>query len=116
MLAGEPALLSDLRKRFVDTVGRLGDETDPEAFGAFVRRSAVVTLEREERAEIGNRYKVPHAVSEEILARKEFRDEIARGLGRDGADRSTRAWRRPRSASTSWSPCRAARPSTCSTR
>ena len=37
----------------------------------------MVTLEREERAEIGNRYKVPHAVSEEILARKEFRDEIA---------------------------------------
>ena len=38
----------------------------------------MVTLEREERAEIGNRYKVPHAVSEEILARKEFRDQIAR--------------------------------------
>jgi glycerol-3-phosphate O-acyltransferase len=73
-MAGEPALLSELRKRFVDTSG---DATDPEAFGAFVRRSAVVTLEREERAEIGNRYKVPHAVSEEILARKEFRDEIA---------------------------------------
>ncbi len=48
----------------------------PEAFAAYVRRSAVVTLEREERAEIGNRYKVPHAVSEEILARKEFRDQI----------------------------------------
>jgi glycerol-3-phosphate O-acyltransferase len=74
VMAGEPALLSELRKRFVDTSG---DATDPEAFGAFVRRSAVVTLEREERAEIGNRYKVPHAVSEEILARKEFRDEIA---------------------------------------
>jgi glycerol-3-phosphate O-acyltransferase len=77
VLAGEPALLSDLRKRYLDTSGAAADETDPEAFGAFVRRSAVVTLEREERTEIGNRYKVPHAVSEEILARKEFRDEIA---------------------------------------
>jgi glycerol-3-phosphate O-acyltransferase len=74
VIDGEPALLSELRKRFTDTSG---DATDPESFGAFVRRSAVVTLEREERAEIGNRYKVPHAVSEEILARKEFRDEIA---------------------------------------
>ncbi len=74
VLTGEPALLSELHKRFADTAG---DATDPDAFGAFVRRSAVVTLEREERAEIGNRYKVPHAVSEEILARKEFRDEIA---------------------------------------
>ena len=90
VLAGEPALLSDLRKRYLDTSGApapsTGDEADPEAFAAFVRRSAVVTLEREERAEIGNRYKVPHAVSEEILARKEFRDEIADGLGRDGPD------------------------------
>ena len=92
VMAGEPALLSDLRKRYHDTSGTpapsTGDETDPEAFAAFVRRSAVVTLEREERAEIGNRYKVPHAVSEEILARKEFRDEIAEvsaemGLTRD---------------------------------
>jgi len=81
VLAGEPALLSDLRKRYLETSGApapsTGDETDAEAFAAFVRRSAVVTLEREERTEIGNRYKVPHAVSEEILARKEFRDEIA---------------------------------------
>ena len=77
VLTGEPALLSELHKRFL-TRQTAGDaDTDPDAFGAFVRRSAVVTLEREERAEIGNRYKVPHAVSEEILARKEFRDEIA---------------------------------------
>jgi len=74
VLGGEPALLSNLRKRFVETAG---DIDDAEAFAAFVRRSAVVTLEREERAEIGNRYKVPHAVSEEILARREFRDQIA---------------------------------------
>jgi glycerol-3-phosphate O-acyltransferase len=84
VIDGEPALLSELRKRFQDTSGTSGDETDPEAFGAFVRRSAVVTLEREERAEIGNRYKVPHAVSEEILARKEFRDEIAAIAGEMG--------------------------------
>ena len=69
--------MSELRKRFAETVGGDAEDPDDEAFGAFVRRSAVVTLEREERAEIGNRYKVPHAVSEEILARKEFRDEIA---------------------------------------
>jgi glycerol-3-phosphate O-acyltransferase len=87
VLAGEPALLSELRKRFQETTGAVGDESDDgdlEAFGAFVRRSAVVTLERDERAEIGNRYKVPHAVSEEILARKEFREEIAEVAGEMG--------------------------------
>src|SRR4051812_48939722 len=73
-IAGEPALLSNLRKRYADTTGGADDS---DAFGAFVRRTAVVTLERQERAAIGNRYKVPHAVSEEILARREFRDEIA---------------------------------------
>jgi glycerol-3-phosphate O-acyltransferase len=80
VLTGEPALLSELRKRFLDTSGTArqeGNGSDGEAFGAFVRRSAVLTLEREERAEIGNRYKVPHAVSEEILASKEFRNDIA---------------------------------------
>jgi glycerol-3-phosphate O-acyltransferase len=87
VLAGEPATLSELRKRFRETTGVDGDasdEADLDAFGAFVRRSAVVTLERDERAEIGNRYKVPHAVSEEILARKEFRDEIAAVAGEMG--------------------------------
>jgi glycerol-3-phosphate O-acyltransferase len=86
VLAGEPALLSELRKRFLEATGADHGSagSDAEAFGAFVRRSAVVTLERDERAEIGNRYKVPHAVSEEILARKEFRDEIAAVAGEMG--------------------------------
>ncbi len=84
VLTGEPATLSELRKRFAETVGGDAEDPDHDAFGAFVRRSAVVTLEREERAEIGNRYKVPHAVSEEILARKEFRDDIAEVSGEMG--------------------------------
>lgn len=75
VLAGEPALLSDLSRRFRASVG--ASEEDPEAFAAFVRRQAVVTLDRAERAEIGNRYKLPTDVGEEILSRAPFREQIA---------------------------------------
>jgi len=81
VLSGEPALLSDLRRRFAATVH---DPDDDQAFGSFVHRTALVTLERAERALIGNRYKIPHLVSEEILAGRDFRDQIAQIAAEEG--------------------------------
>jgi glycerol-3-phosphate O-acyltransferase len=53
VVAGEAALLTDLRKRYQAEVGSV---TGPEAFARYVRRAAVVTLERAERSLIGDRY------------------------------------------------------------
>ncbi len=76
VLTGAPALLSTLRDRHRTSSGSQAD--DPQDFARFVRRAAVVTLERAERSFIGDRYKVPHHVAEEILARAEFRAELVR--------------------------------------
>lgn len=76
VLTGQPALLSELRARYAKQSG--GDVEDPQDFARFVRRAAVVTLERAERSFIGDRYKVPQHVAEEILARAEFRAELVR--------------------------------------
>ena len=82
VLTGAPALLSQLRSRHRRTVG--SHAGDPEDFARFVRRAAIVTLDRAERSFIGDRYKVPHHVAEEISSRAEFRSrlvEIARDTG-----------------------------------
>ncbi|MBC7308684.1 MAG: glycerol-3-phosphate 1-O-acyltransferase [Tetrasphaera sp.] len=74
VLTGDPALLSELRERHRRTSGSRA--ADPEDFARFVRRAAIVTLERAERRFIGDRYKVPRHVAEEILARAEFRAKL----------------------------------------
>ncbi len=75
VLTGDPATLGELRRRFATVVA--GDDvTDDDQFVAFVRRAAIVALERTERGLIGDRYKVPHAVAEEIMARSQFRAEL----------------------------------------
>lgn len=82
VLTGAPALLTQLRSRHRRTVGSHAE--DPEDFARFVRRAAIVTLDRAERSFIGDRYKVPHHVAEEISSRAEFRSrlvEIARDTG-----------------------------------
>ena len=53
VLTGAPALLSDLRRRHRGTSGSRAD--DPADFARFVRRAAIVTLERAERSFIGDR-------------------------------------------------------------
>ena len=78
--AGEPATLSDLRARFRDEVGG-----GPDGFGAFVARQATLAVERAERQVIGDRYKVPRLVAEQITASAGFRErvgELADRLGR----------------------------------
>ncbi len=70
MLTGEPARVTELRRRF---------EQQPTAdgFAAFVGRQAVLALARAERALAGLQYKVPRLVVEEISASARFRERIA---------------------------------------
>jgi glycerol-3-phosphate O-acyltransferase len=83
ILAGEPALASELRRRWRDAGG-----TDTHLIAGlpeFVCRQAALALERAERRLRGARYKVPRFVREEILARPDFRGglaALARELGR----------------------------------
>lgn len=74
IVAGEPALLSDLRARYQ---AEAGSSSDADAFARYVRRAAVVTLERAERRLIGDRYKVPRLVAEQITDRPAFRAELS---------------------------------------
>ncbi|MFI7587264.1 glycerol-3-phosphate 1-O-acyltransferase [Spongisporangium articulatum] len=78
VVPGEPATLSDLRARH--HASGTGAELP-----AFVVRQALLTLERAERAVIGDRYKVPRLVVEEITSGPRFLREtasLARVLGR----------------------------------
>ncbi len=74
IVAGEPALLSELRTRYQAETGK---SQDPEAFARYVRRAAVVTLERAERRLIGDRYKVPRLVAEQITDGAAFRAQLS---------------------------------------
>ena len=74
VIPGEPARLSELRARFAAEVGPA--EPD-EAFGAFVARQALLACERADRALIGDRYKVPRLVAEQITASARFRERVA---------------------------------------
>ncbi|MBJ8344248.1 glycerol-3-phosphate 1-O-acyltransferase [Antrihabitans sp. YC2-6] len=84
VLTGEPATLDELRNRHLES----GGDPAPRSLARYVVRSAVVTLSRAERSVIGDRYKVPRLVVEEILDGAAFRkelDEIATksGMSRD---------------------------------
>ncbi|MCU1646384.1 MAG: plsB [Nocardia sp.] len=61
VLTGAPARLSELRANNPGAAGA------PEAFARAIVRAGIVALERAERAVIGDRYKVPRLVVEEIL-------------------------------------------------
>lgn len=74
VVVAEPAHASDLRRRWSREVGESGG---PQGFAAFVGRQATLALERAERALIGDRYKVPRLVVEQIMANSRFRDELA---------------------------------------
>ncbi|QLY31626.1 glycerol-3-phosphate 1-O-acyltransferase [Nocardia huaxiensis] len=66
VLTGQPARLSELRANNPDVAPA------PEAFARAIVRAGIVALERAERAVIGDRYKVPRLVAEEILDSREF--------------------------------------------
>ncbi|WP_306364610.1 glycerol-3-phosphate 1-O-acyltransferase [Nocardia sp. CC227C] len=78
VLTGQPARLSELRANNPGAVGAAA------AFARAIVRAGIVALERAERAVIGDRYKVPRLVAEEILDSPEFLrrlDDIAARTG-----------------------------------
>jgi glycerol-3-phosphate O-acyltransferase len=82
-VAGEPALLSELRERWRRR--GLADATETTGLAEFVARQAALALERAERRLRGARYKVPRLVEEEILSRPAVQGglaQLARELGR----------------------------------
>ncbi len=74
VIVGEPATLANLRRRYKAETQR---QPEPVAFARYVRRAAVLTLARAERQVIGERYKVPRLVAEQILDRADYREELA---------------------------------------
>jgi glycerol-3-phosphate O-acyltransferase len=72
VVAGDPATVSALRTRFEESTGGGGE------FAGFVRRQAVLALERAERRLVGDRYKVARLVGDEITASARFRERVAR--------------------------------------
>ncbi|MFI5958548.1 glycerol-3-phosphate 1-O-acyltransferase [Cryptosporangium sp. NPDC051539] len=71
VIVGKPATVDDLRERWQRQAGK-GD------FESFVRRQAVLALDRAERALIGSQYKVAQYVVEEITASPRFRTGLER--------------------------------------
>jgi glycerol-3-phosphate O-acyltransferase len=71
--AGEPAHALQLRREFRAETGGAGGRS---AFGAFVARRATVACDRAERLLIGDRYKVPRLVAEQITASAAFRRRV----------------------------------------
>lgn len=78
VLTGEPARLSEMRTRLVAADG----DPAPSSFSRFIVRNAVVTLERAERKVVGDRYKVPRLLAEQILDSPSFRRRIS-GIARE---------------------------------
>lgn len=76
IVAGEPALASNLRARWIEACGPSSAETV--GFAEFVSQKAALALERAERHVRGARYKVPRMVHEEILGRPAFRGGLAK--------------------------------------
>lgn len=82
VVEGEPASIADLRDRYAAGVAH------GESFGSFVAVQASLSSERAERQLIGERYKVPRLVAEQIGSSARFRKNaaaLAEELGRPEA-------------------------------
>lgn len=75
VLVGAPAKLSELRTNNPEAAALLRAGSG-EPFARAVVRAAVVALERAERTVIGDRYKVPQLVAEEILDSPDFQRKL----------------------------------------
>ncbi len=75
IVEGEPAPLSDLRRRWRDACG--SDTAQTLGLAEFVARQAALALERAERRVRGARYKVPRFVRDDILTRANFRGALS---------------------------------------
>ncbi|MCK9247388.1 MAG: glycerol-3-phosphate 1-O-acyltransferase [Solirubrobacteraceae bacterium] len=71
---GEPATARELDERFHSEEGG----GSPERRAAFVARQAQLACDRAERQVLGDRYKVPRHVAEQIAASASFHEDVAR--------------------------------------
>lgn len=76
IVAGEPAPLSELRRRWREAGGV--DAAYTTGLADFAAQQATLALERAERRLRGSRYKVPRFLCEDILGRPAFRGGLAR--------------------------------------
>nr|WP_202422717.1 glycerol-3-phosphate 1-O-acyltransferase [Gordonia sp. SID5947] len=82
VVQGEPATVGELRERYIH------EFADGEPFTAFVSVQASLSAERAERQIVGDRYKVPRLVAEQISSSARFQAraaELAAELGRPAA-------------------------------
>ncbi|MGI5221611.1 glycerol-3-phosphate 1-O-acyltransferase [Nocardia sp. CA-290969] len=85
VLTGAPARLSELRANHPEAAA-LHHTGSTEPFARAVVRAAVVALERAERTVIGDRYKVPRLVAEEIMDSPDFLRRLERIADETGTD------------------------------
>ncbi len=88
----EPATGAELIERYRERYGR----EDDEGLGQFVRRQAVMSLDRAQRSTLGSRYKVPRLIAEQILHKPSFREGLrslssSLGVAEDGVLADARA-------------------------
>jgi glycerol-3-phosphate O-acyltransferase len=74
VIVGAPATLRELRRRFEQNTG------GADSFGSYIRRQAVLALDRAEREVVAGRTKLPRMVVEEVVTSRQFADG-ARRLG-----------------------------------
>jgi glycerol-3-phosphate O-acyltransferase len=87
VVAGDPANLDGLRARF-EAEAR-ADETKLDGFARYVVRQGTLACDRAERRLVGDRYKVPRLMVEQITAASRFGeliDGLARETGRPAAE------------------------------
>lgn len=92
IVVARPASLNELRDQFAAEHG--SDAAEAANLARYITRRAVVALERAERAVIGDRYKVPRLVAEQIMDSSAFRrrlDSLASDLGLSRSEVDTRA-------------------------
>lgn len=81
VLAGEPATVSELHGLWVEEAGGVGG---PRGFAAWVARRATLAVDRAERRLVGDRYKVPNLVAEQVSDSAAFRTQVAALAERSG--------------------------------
>ncbi len=84
VVEGDPATVGQLRARWAETA----DADRPDDFARYVTRRAELALERADHRILGQQYKAPRLVKEEILASTRFREGLARLQAEVGPERA----------------------------
>lgn len=91
VVAGEPATVATLRAGFADQTRP--DEADDDGFTRYVLRQGALACDRAERRVMGDRYKVPRLIVEQITGSSRFAGrvaELAAETGRPAAEVESR--------------------------